>query len=61
MSWMVVRDGLFLSEEEGTSAIVGKYRNLVKTLKELDRLCRRGYYQYWEAEFRSRLKLCGER
>ena len=42
----LVQMGRNNAENEGTSAIVGKYRSLVKTLKEvrLDRLYCRGYY-----------------
>ena len=42
--WAIfVHVGTDNAEKEGTSAIIGKYRSLVKTLKKLDSLCRRGY------------------
>ena len=44
---VLVHVGTNNAEKEETSAIFGKYRRLIKTLKrhELDRLYCRGYYQ----------------
>ena len=45
-STVLVHVGRNNAEKEGTSAIVGKYRRLTKTLRhELDILYCRGYYQ----------------